>query len=187
MLNKMIVSAFAVAAAATPAFAMASDSAEAVVEAANNDIQSYLSDGTLDATEAEQLLEYINVEEIGRFALGSAARSASDAELAAYQDAFRGYLAEQLQTHLSDMAGVSFEIEDTVERREDDVVVETTAKGDGSEDLEDVSWRLKNDNGSWKVIDIQAMDLWLAIEQRSQFEAKLDENGGDISALTASL
>ena len=38
-------------------------------------------------------------------------------------------------------------------------------------------------NGSWHIVDIQAQDIWFAIEQRAQFGAILDRNNGDIDAL----
>ncbi len=52
---------------------------------------------------------------------------------------------------------------------------------------ETVRWRVINRNGSWRVVDVQAFGLWLAIEQRAQIAAILDQNGGSIDDVIASL
>lgn len=188
MFRKMIFSASAVALlVAVPVQAATTFEPEGVIEVANEKVQTFLSDGTLDVSEAEELLDMLDVEAIGRFALGNNVRKASEEELVNYQTAFRGFLVKQLQTHLGDLTDVSFSVKDKIERSADDVIVETKVSGATSEKIDTLNWRLKNTDSGWKVVDIEAMGLWLAIEQRAQFDAKLQENGGDISALTASL
>lgn len=50
-----------------------------------------------------------------------------------------------------------------------------------------VSWRVKSFDGDWQIIDVEFEGLWLVIEQRAQFQATLDANGGDVGALADSL
>lgn len=185
-MKRVMISLAVAALAVVPASANSSYDAKGVIELTNDQLADFLSDGTLQSSEASSLMDLIAVEEIGRFALGKYARTASDADLSAYNAAFSGYLQEQLQKHLSDVGAVQFEIVDTVERSADDVVVETSAEGADTK-LSNVNWRLKKIDGQWKVIDVEAMGLWLAIEQRAQFDAKLGNSNGDVSALAASL
>tara|TARA_B100000678_G_scaffold256316_1_gene234551 strand:+ start:3138 stop:3695 length:558 start_codon:yes stop_codon:yes gene_type:complete len=185
MLKNTIMSAAVMTALVAPASAATTYDAKGVVEMANQQMIEFMADGTLDTNEANQLLDFVAVDEVGRFALGANARRASEEDLAAYQDAFEDYLVEQLQMHLGDLQGVEFQITGSVERAEDDVVIETEAVGNS--EYSDINWRVKKIDGQWKVIDVEAMGLWLAIEQRAQFDAKLGANGNDVGALAEEL
>lgn len=159
---------------------------ELVIGSVSEDAASFLSDDTLSISEADALLERVNVEAVSRFALGRYVRTASEADLTAYNEAFRSYLTSQMQTHLDKFAGGQFEIINTVEREPGDVVVETRVTTTDGDNLP-VSWRVKSFDGTWQIIDIEFEGLWLIIEQRAQFQATLDANGGDVGALAAGL
>lgn len=159
---------------------------EAVIDTVSSSAMSHLADNNLSENEANDLLSNVNVDAVSRFALGRYVRTASEAELESYNTAFRAYLADQLQTHLGNFAGGSFEIVDTVEREPGDVVVETSVTNADGEQLP-VSWRVKSFDGDWQIIDVEFEGLWLVIEQRAQFQATLDANGGDVGALADSL
>lgn len=182
----LVIGVAAAALVAMPASANSNFDAQGVIEMTNDQLADFLADGSLDTAEASKLMDLIAVDEISRFALGKYARTADDAALSTYQTAFKGYLQNQLQSHLSDIGAVQFEIVNTIERDSDDIIVETTATGADAE-LSEVNWRLKKIGGTWKVVDVEAMGLWLAIEQRAQFDAKLGSNGGDVEALAADL
>ncbi len=159
---------------------------EAVIDTLSSSAMAHLADNTLSASEANDLLSNVNMEAVSRFALGRYVHTASEQDLAAYDAAFRTYLADQLQTHLGNFAGGDFEIVDTVAREADDVIVETRVTNTEGEELP-VSWRVKSFEGDWQIIDVEFEGLWLVIEQRAQFQATLDANGGDVAALAASL
>ena len=186
MIKKYVTGLLAATALAGTAWATSATDASEIVTSVSSDIETYLSDNTLDQAEANELLDYIAVEEVGKFALGRAGRDASAEDMAAFQASFKNYLGEQLQIHLGELSGATFEVLDTVERATDDVIVETKVSGAGA-DVDQVNWRLQLIGGDWKVVDVEAMGLWLAIEQRAQFDAKLDANGGDIKSLAAEL
>lgn len=153
------------------------------VEAATREAVLYLEDGRLAPEEAQELLSYVDVTAIARFALGRYVRQVDDATFAAYRDAFERHLVDQLQTHLAQLSDGEVVIEGTVPRGDDQAIVHTEVTAtDG--DVMNVNWRLRRDDGTWEVIDVEAMGLWLAIEQRAQFSAELDRNGGDVAALT---
>jgi len=142
-----------------------------MVQVISDEAIAFLEDGQLTETEAQDLLSNVNVEAIGQFALGREVHSLSDAQLSSYHTAFREYLTEQMQLHLENFAGGEIEIVDTVERAEGDVVVETTLTPASGESMP-VSWRVKDFDGQWKIIDVEAQGLWLAIEQRAQIRRK---------------
>lgn len=158
---------------------------ESLVETATDEAIGYLDDDVLSESEADSLLDYVDVDAVSRFALGQYVHRIDEAGYANYRSAMDAHLREALQSHLGQLAGGSVTILRTLEQAEDEVIVETEV--DTGEERLDVNWRLRRDAGSWKVIDVQARDLWLAIEQRAQFAAELDQSGGDIDALVASL
>jgi phospholipid transport system substrate-binding protein len=50
-----------------------------------------------------------------------------------------------------------------------------------------VSWRVLGEGGSWKVVDVQASGIWLAITEQQDFVSTIDNHGGDIDVLIAQL
>ncbi len=156
-------------------------SPEAVVETAVDRTLSALQDSTISDQEADEILKVIDVERVGQFTMGRHWRSMDEATQADFMKAFRTFARVQLREHLADFSEAEVEILRTVERKPGDAIVTTKVSGvDDKEHM--VSWRV-NDNNGWKVTDIEAMGLWFAIEQRAQFQAMLDKNGGDVRAL----
>lgn len=154
---------------------------EAVVETAVDRTLSALQDSTISDQEADEILKVIDVERVGQFTMGRHWRSMDEATQADFMKAFRTFARVQLREHLADFSEAEVEILRTVERKPGDAIVTTKVSGvDDKEHM--VSWRV-NDNNGWKVTDIEAMGLWFAIEQRAQFQAMLDKNGGDVRAL----
>lgn len=157
-----------------------------LVETATSEAVIYLDDGRLAPEEAEELLSYVDVTAIARFALGRYVHQVDEATFEVYRDALELYLVDQLQTHLGHLSGGDVVIKDTVPRGNDQAIVQTeVTASDG--DVMNVNWRLRKDDGTWEVIDVEAMGLWLAIEQRAQFRAQLERNGGDVADLTRTI
>ena len=156
-----------------------------IVEDLSNFTQESLEDKNLDNAEIDQLLEDIDVDGIARFVLGKYSKSLSTQDYNAYEAAFRVYLRGQLSEHLEKFAGVDVNVIDSTQRGAQTIVETRVAKSDG--EILNVNWRLRRSDNGWEVIDIEAMNMWLAIEQRAQFLAALDQNGGDINALISDI
>lgn len=180
---KKIIAAASSLAIASIAFAETPDE---IVVTATNQAVSTMSDGALSAAEAEQILAHVDVDAIARFALGQYVRDITDEEFGSYRTAFAGYLVSQMQKHLERLQDGDVAIDGTLERGSDQAIVETEVTTRDGERM-DVNWRLRDEDGTWRIIDIEAMDLWLAIEQRAQFTSELDKSGGDFAALTKKL
>lgn len=154
---------------------------EAVVETAVDRTLAALQDAHISDQEADEILKVIDVERVAQFTMGRHWRGMDEATQADFMTAFRSFARVQLREHLADFSEAEVEILRTVERKPGDAIVTTKVSGvDDKEHM--VSWRV-NENNGWKVTDIEAMGLWFAIEQRAQFQAMLDQNGGDVSAL----
>lgn len=159
---------------------------EGLVEEAAEQATIFLEDGDISDNEARSIAHFLDVERIARFALGQHVRSMSESQYDAYILTFSRYLQAQLKDHLGQYGGGDINIESAVERSSSDVIVETSIAASDGEDM-DVNWRVRKRDGEWGIVDVEAMGLWLAIEQRAQFTAKLDANGGDIDALISEI
>lgn len=156
-----------------------------LVQQLAEDTQENLADNDLSASDIDRIMDEIDVDGVAAFVLGKYAETTTAEEYDAYEIAFRTYLRGQLQTHVEKFAGVGVQVTDTAERGSQSIVETRVTKADG--ETAEIKWRLRRSGAGWQVIDIEAMDLWLAIEQRAQFVAELDQNGGDISALISTL
>lgn len=166
---------------ALPIVSTAQETPVEVVEDLSEKTVAFLDDAELQKQEVDRLLADVDVDGIARFALGKYSSRISAEDYTVYESAFRDYLREQLREQLVRFSGGTVEVEDSNRRGNQSIIETTVTKPDG-EKL-DVNWRLRKTDNGWEVIDVEAMNLWLAIEQRAQFQADLDKNGGDIAAL----
>lgn len=157
----------------------------AVVDTAVERTIDALQDTRISDAEADAILALIDIERVAPFTLGKHWRTADEATKTAFIAAFQEFSREQLREHLSGFANADVEIVRTIERKEGDAVVITNVSGVDDEEHV-VSWRV-NDRDGWKVTDIEVAGLWFAIEQRAQFQAVLDQNGGDIEGLMSKM
>ena len=169
--------------------ALASDNtdhaAAAVVTEAVDLTVTALQDSNISDAEADSIIELIDMERVAPFTLGRHWRTMEDAQKAEFMSAFELYARAQLREHLSGLSNADVEVVRTVERKPGDAIVITNVTGVDDKE-QTVSWRL-NEDGEWKITDIEVMGLWFAIEQRAQFQAVLDQNGGSIDALIAEM
>ncbi|MGB3625875.1 MAG: ABC transporter substrate-binding protein [Henriciella sp.] len=180
------VCSLAVAFAVSPsAYAKAADDdAKQVVSEAVDRTLAALDDAEISTTEADTILELVDVDRVAQFALGNHWDNLSESQKPEYIAAFRTFANNQLQDHLSGFSQAEVAIEDVQARGSDDAIVQTIVTTD--DDRQTVSWRLYG-SGDWKIVDIEVQNVWFAIEQRAQFDAILDENGGDLDALIAEI
>ena len=181
-----IAGIFVAAAFLSPtATASTGGSPEAVVNTAVERTLAALEDAKISDLEADGILELIDVDRVAPFTMGRHWRTMDEATQARFVTAFRQFARGQLREHLSGFSQSDVEILRTVERKPGDAIVTTkVSNGDAEEHI--VSWRV-TDNDGWKVTDIEAMGLWFAIEQRAQFQAMLDQNGGNVSELISEI
>lgn len=153
-----------------------------------------LKDKTLSDAERRQkvhdlLVTVIDTKKIGLFALGAARDKASQADLAAYSDAFNAFLVADYESQLDDYDGQTLKVTGSVERAPGDeivtsVLVDPTDPGDTS--LQ-VVFRVLADNGKFAVVDASIAGVWLGLAQRADFEGFLGQHGGNVAELTAHL
>lgn len=166
--------------------------AEQFVRTAARQFLQVLSDRGLSVSAKEtairQLIDQIvDVPRITGFVLGKYARTITPAQRQAFNIAFRAYAESVYQRHISDFRGETLTVAGSVVRKPGDVVVATVIAGGAGREPRNVSWRLLNGGGGWRVVDAQISGVWLAITQQQDFVSTIDNARGDINVLIAQL
>lgn len=151
--------------------------------------QSVMFDGIADLVD-----KYVDMRRVGLFALGQYARQMTDAQRQEYFPLFKKYATQVYQNSLSNYSGQTLKVTGSVDRSERDIIVNSKAADPApGDELAGVviHWRVYRDrDGNMSVVDAGADNVWLAIEQRSQFTSIIANNGGGkagIDALIAEL
>lgn len=136
------------------------------------------------------LLGLTDMKRIADFTLGQYRRSASPADLAAFEGAFQNYATAVYQSYFSKYAGQTLKVTGSQTRSPDDFIVATQLidpnDRSGQEPLE-VDFRVRTDSGKPVVVDFSVAGIWLALEERDQFTAFLGQNNGNIPMLVSHL
>jgi phospholipid transport system substrate-binding protein len=138
------------------------------------------------------LTSLTDIRRIAVFTLGSARRTASPAQVDSFVNAFRNYAVAVYESRLKAYAGQYLKVVGGNEHGPGDYIVRTTlvdptGKTEQQGEPIEVDFRVDGSNGRYVVIDAAIAGVWLALEERDQFTAFLEENNGNLGALIAHL
>jgi phospholipid transport system substrate-binding protein len=174
--------------------AMAADPAETFV---SDNIQkglALLNNKTLaPAAKRDQFEQFLtnltDLKRIADFTLGQYRRSATPADVAAFEGAFQNYAVSVYQYYFSKYSGQTLKVLDSTQRAPTDYIVSTQlidpAKS-GQKPLE-ISFRVRTDGARPVVTDVSVEGVWLSLQQRDQFVAFLGQNNGNVKLLISHL
>jgi phospholipid transport system substrate-binding protein len=149
-----------------------------------------------DAQRRAQFRDFLtsltDIRRIALFTLGSARRSATPQQTDAFVNAFRNYAVAVYESRLKAYAGQSLKIVGRVEHGPGDyiittVLVDPTGKTEQQGEPIRVDFRVAGTQSHYVVIDAAIAGVWLALEERDQFTAFLEENNGNLTALITHL
>ena len=148
-----------------------------------------LSDTQRKAQFRTFLLGLTDLDRIALFTLGPAKRTASDADKAAFVDAFRDFAISIYETRLTSYSGQTLKVTGSQTTGRGDTIVQTTLIDPHASNNQPlpVAFRVSNTNGKMVVIDVNVLGVWLAIEERDQFSSFLGDHGNSVPALVAHL
>ena len=167
---KQIITAISVL--AMPLAAFANEEAEEVIAGAAEELRR----GQFDEI---ALAETFDIRRIARFTLGRYARQFDANELAHFEAAFEDFIVDRFAQEEHRFEGAEIRVEGSIDRNERDTIVETKVMMPGEDPL-DVRWRVIHTGDDWKVVDVEVVGLWLAIEQRAQISAVLGQSGATL-------
>jgi phospholipid transport system substrate-binding protein len=128
---------------------------------------------------------YADMPTIAQSVLGPPARSASRAQLAAFSEAFRGYMARKYGRRFREFIGGTVAVTGAQDTgRYVEVVSSVTMRGQAPFE---VRFRVWDRSGQPLFIDLLIEGVSLVISERSEVGALLDRNGGSIEATIQTL
>jgi phospholipid transport system substrate-binding protein len=178
-----------VAVAALPASALNEAEARKLIDAAVADINAVINSGKSEKAmyaEFERIFaRYADVPTIARSALGPPARSATDAQMKAFADAFSGYLARKYGARFREFIGGKIAVENA-RAVKSFYEVNATATLRGQSPFA-VSFMVSDRSGSDKFFDLLIEGISLLKSEKAEIGAMLDKRGGKIDALIKDL
>lgn len=174
---------------AGPAFA--NDEAETLMATVLGKANKIMAQSSLDARlEGVDALvaEHGDLRRTGRFTLGQYARRLSPEQANQFYPLFRKFATSIYQDLLSDYSGKELAVTGSIERSARDIIVNSKIAGarPGEPFANTVfQWRLYKTPEGLKIVDAGADNVWLAIEQRSQFTSFIANNGGGSRGIDA--
>jgi len=181
--------AAAVTVIATPALALSTNEARALINEVVARINDVINSGKSESAmyrDFEALFNrYADVPTISRSALGPPARSASAQQLKQFADAFAGYLARKYGKQFRDFIGGKITVE-SARQLKSFQEVQAVAKLRGQSPF-NVTFMVSDRSGSDRFFDLLIEGISLLKSERAEVGAMLDKRGGDIDTLIRDL
>ena len=129
--------------------------------------------------------QYFEMDVVSRFVLGRYWRSISKEEISEFSKLLQHYLALNYANQFKELNGDEFVVGNETENNKDTFVSSQFVRADGPP--VNISWRMREFNNQFKIIDVSIEGLSMGITQRDEFTSVIQKNGGDVSALTKAL
>ena len=178
-----------IAALPRAAFALTVDEAKSLIDKAVADVNQIISSGASESAmlpKFEQVfVRYADVPTIARSALGVAARSASDAQMAAFTKSYQGYISRKYGRRFREFIGGKIKVNDARAIKSYFEVISTaTLQGEAPFDLR---WQVSDKSGKNLFFNIIIEGVNMLASERTEIGALLDQRGGDLDKLIADL
>ncbi|WP_299391376.1 phospholipid-binding protein MlaC [Pelagibius sp.] len=190
-LAAVVVAIFALA--ATPAAAFNNQQAADFLGGLQERAVAELSDASISDSEKEDRFRRLfnqsfDVPAIGRFVLGRYWRGASQQDRDAFLAVFEDVIVQRFLPLLTENSDARFEIGTVtpIKDRNDVAFVNSQIPRAEGEPYK-VSWRIREREGQYKILDIRAEGVSMAQTLRSEYGTVIRQNGGKLNALTAAL
>ncbi len=124
------------------------------------------------------------VEDISRFVLGRHWRTATEEQRTQFKQAFEDYAVKTYGTRFSQYSGEKFIVKDAKPAGEqgDQMVATVIERPAGGPPIR-IDWRVRPADGGWRIVDIHVEGVSMAITQRQEYAAVLQQSNGNVSAL----
>ena len=135
----------------------------------------------------EQMLDvHLDVATIGRLVLGRHWRGASSAERRAYLELFEAFVVATYVRWLESYAGETLEVGRAQDKGRKGVLVPSRLHRPAGAPLA-VTWRLRQADGRWRVVDLVVEGVSLVVTHRTEFDSVIRQGDGSLEPLLANL
>ncbi len=170
---------------AAPAIAAPNaDDARGFVEQVSQEVLDTLEDPNIArevkaAELADKLEEVADMPLVARLVLGRYWRQISREQQNEYVELFREFATASLASQFDSFNAASYEITGAQVVDDRDVVVTTRVADAASPEVYTVEWRLRETDGTYKLIDVIGEGISLVITQRDEFASVINRQGFD--------
>ena len=134
----------------------------------------------------EILRNNFDIQTIGRFALGTYWKDASESQRAEYMDLFEDMIVQTYTTRFEDYSGQTLKVDGSAASgASDSIVTSQVIQKDGPP--VNLEWRVRNKDGAPRVVDVVVEGVSMSVTQRSDFSAVIQRGGGKIDVLLDTL
>ena len=166
-----------------PANALTAEAAKSLVDKTVGTVNTIINSGK---SEAAMLKDFEKLfAAIARSVLGTAARSASKAQLSAYTKAFQGYISRKYGRRFREFIGGQIDVAEAKPVKSYFEVI-STARLKGQSPFE-VRWHVSDKSGKSLFFNIIIEGVNMLASERTEMGALLDQRGGDLDRLITDL
>lgn len=174
---------------AAPSFALTTQQASDLISRLVGDINGIIASGKAEQAmykDFERVFaQYADVPTIAASCLGPAARQTSAAQMRSYTQAFQGYISRKYGKRFREFIGGQIEV--TGSRQVNSFFeVRSVARLRGQQPF-DVRWQVSDRSGADKFFNLIIEGVNMLATERTEIQAMLDQNGGDVGRLTTAL
>ncbi|PKP67859.1 MAG: hypothetical protein CVT86_00255 [Alphaproteobacteria bacterium HGW-Alphaproteobacteria-8] len=178
------------ASAVTPALALDGAEARKFVETMGAELIEILRTAKPGAERADEFLDLFRraaaLPQIGRFTMGLNWRQMTEAQQAAFLEAFESHAVRSYTKSIGDYSGQVLIVTGTQDAGQRGVLVSSVLRAQGAQDVR-LDWLVSDRSGKPQVVDVVAEGVSLAITQREEFAAMVEARRGDIDRFIADL
>ena len=133
------------------------------------------------------LNQNVDMPRIGRFVLAANWKRANEAQQAEYQQLFSDYVIAAYAGRLKDYTDSQISIKNITAMEKSEFIVSSQITNSKNPKPVQVDWRLRETEGELRMLDMTIEGISMALTQRSEFSAIIQQNNGDINALLTRL
>jgi phospholipid transport system substrate-binding protein len=176
---------------AGPARATAEDDARTQIQRLADGALGVLADKSLSKPGREEglrkiLLKNFNIPAIGKFVVGAHWRKAARDEKSEFLGVFETYVVKTYAVQLGQYAGEKFKILSVLPDKRGFVVISQVTPP--NRPPVELKWRLrKPKRGELAVVDVVVENISMALTQRQEFSAVIQQRGGNLRGLISAL
>jgi phospholipid transport system substrate-binding protein len=161
--------------------------AQTFIDTMGKEAVGFLSDESLSQSQKQQqfrtlLTRNFDINTIARFALGRYWNTASEAQKKEYLKLFENMIVRVYSGRFDEYNGQKFNVSSASSTGKNDMLVTSYIVPPSGSKVQ-VDWRVRERNGSLKVVDVIIEGVSMSLTQRSDFASVIQRGGGDIDAL----
>ncbi len=183
-MNRIVISVLLAASLSisTAAFAANPASAKSFIDGLAVQVLTLVKSEAVSKSEKQSRIEAlfadkVDINFVAKFVLGKHWRTATPQQQTAYVAAYKPFILKNYASKLTKYSGQTYTLKNT--RVDGDASVVTMEIDDPDGQKINVDYRLRDDSGAFKIVDISVEGVSLLTTQRSEFNAIIENNDMD--------